>query len=267
MATETAPPAEDSYLASLSDLMVGLLFIFIIILMAFALNLREAESKSDAEAEQTLQEKHSLERIVDRMTDNNLVQQVMLSEIEKELEGQGVRVLVDMENGVLRLPESLLFASGRATFRPEGQKTMQELSAVLAQILPCYAIAPLDEIPVHCDPSSSAARLEAIFIEGHTDDRPIHNQQFEDNWSLSIARALNTYRALINFSPSLDRLQNPQRQPLISVSAYEARRPVANPNTEEGKKYNRRIDLRFLMSSPPISLVHHAKETLAASIP
>lgn len=258
----TESPAEDSYLASLSDLMVGLLFIFIIILMAFALNLREAESKSDAETKQTEQEKQSLERIVDRITDNNLVQQLMLSEIEKELESQGVRVLIDPKNGVLRMPESLLFDSGKATFRPQGQKTIQELALVLANILPCYAIAPLDEIPVYCNQSDKSARLEAIFIEGHTDDRPIHNEQFEDNWSLSVARALNTYRALVNSAPSLDRLQNPNRQPLISVSAYEARRPVADMKTKQGKKQNRRIDLRFLMASPPPNLIKHAEQTL-----
>ncbi|WP_353571650.1 OmpA family protein [Candidatus Albibeggiatoa sp. nov. BB20] len=263
MATEHVPPAEDSYLASLSDLMVGLLFIFIIILMAFALNLREAESQSDAEAKQSQDEKHSLERIVDRITDNKIVQQLMLSEIETELDGQGVRVLIDMENGVLRLPESLLFDSGEATFRPEGQRTIKELSAVLAKILPCYAIAPLDEMPVHCGTSDKTARLEAIFIEGHTDDQPIHNEQFEDNWSLSVARALNTYRALVNFAPTLDRLQNPQRQALISVSAYEARRPVVN--TQRDKKHNRRIDLRFLMASPSLSLVNHAQQRIELS--
>lgn len=260
MATEHAP-AEESYLASLSDLMVGLLFIFIIILMAFALNLREAESQSDAEAQQTQYEKQSLERIVDRITSNNMVQQMMLSEIEHELEGQGVRVLVDMENGVLRLPESLLFGSGKATFRPEGQQMIQELAGVLAKILPCYAIVPLDEMPINCESSDNKARLEAIFIEGHTDDQPIHNAQFKDNWSLSVARALNTYRALINSAPTLDRLQNPQRQALISVSAYEARRPVNNTN----QKLNRRIDLRFLMASPPLSLVHHAQKRLELS--
>ena len=42
--------AEESYLASLSDLMVGMLFFFIILLMAFALNFHAAEQKSaDAE--------------------------------------------------------------------------------------------------------------------------------------------------------------------------------------------------------------------------
>ncbi len=39
---------EDNYLASVSDLMVGLLFVFIIMLMAFALNLRTAEEQADA---------------------------------------------------------------------------------------------------------------------------------------------------------------------------------------------------------------------------
>src|SRR5437879_2719885 len=37
---------EESYLASLSDLMVGMLFFFIILLMAFALNYHAAEKES-----------------------------------------------------------------------------------------------------------------------------------------------------------------------------------------------------------------------------
>ncbi len=255
--------SEESYLASLSDLMVGLLFIFIIILMAFALNLREAESESNSQAEQSQLKKYYLERIVDRISDNNLVQQMMLGEIEKQLEGQGVRVLIDVKNGIVRLPEALLFDSGKATFRPEGQRIIRELAIVLAKILPCYAVSPMDEMPVECGNSDKKARLEAIFIEGHTDDQPIHNAQFEDNWSLSVARALNTYRSLVDSAPTLDRLQNPQRQALISVSAYEARRPVT---TSENKKHNRRIDLRFLMASPSITLVQHAQQYIESNV-
>jgi chemotaxis protein MotB len=223
---------EDSYLASLSDLMVGLLFIFIIILMAFALNLREAESEHN--------------QVVDHLTNNSAVQKSILHNIEQKLQQQGVLVHVDAENGVLRLSEALLFDSGQASFRPEGQKAIRALALILAEILPCYALAPMGERPINC--VDSGANLEAVFIEGHTDARPIiGSEQFPNNWSLSFARAFNTYNALIQEVPNLDKLQNSHRQALISISAYEARRPVA-PDPKDPQ--NRRIDLRFLMSAP-----------------
>src|SRR5918911_2945414 len=46
MSTGRLPGEEDSYLASVSDLMVGMLFVFIIMLMAFALNFRTAEQEA-----------------------------------------------------------------------------------------------------------------------------------------------------------------------------------------------------------------------------
>ena len=53
---------EESYFISMTDLMVGLLFIFIIMLMVFALQYREAERKN-LEAEQV--RKMTTERLVD----------------------------------------------------------------------------------------------------------------------------------------------------------------------------------------------------------
>ncbi|GIR50848.1 MAG: hypothetical protein CM15mP59_5900 [Flavobacteriaceae bacterium] len=33
-------------------------------------------------------------------------------------------------------------------------------------------------------------------VEGHTDDRPISNEMFEDNWDLSVNRATSIVRVL-----------------------------------------------------------------------
>lgn len=305
--TPPAPPhadTEDSYLASLSDLMVGLLFIFIIILMAFALNYRQAESTSNAEtikqqaekqrliaetqiqqqkrvqlvqeteklrkeqqslSQQTTQlveEKQRLETIIVRLTDNNAVRRTLLRDIERDLQNRGVRVFIDEKNGILRLPEELLFASAQANFRPSGEQAIKQLSFVLAEILPCYS-QTATVIQPQCN-QRSESRLEAVFIEGHTDNQPINTPQFKDNWALANARAINTYQALINHAPLLDTLQNGQAQALLSVSVYEARRPVADQYSEEGRRQNRRIDLRFLMASPPPELVEHAAQRLRA---
>ncbi|EIJ43689.1 flagellar motor protein [Beggiatoa alba B18LD] len=304
IASPAPPPAdaEDSYLASLSDLMVGLLFIFIIILMAFALNYRQAESVSTAETvkQQTekqrlmvetqaqqrerqrleqetdklreeqqrlsqetarlVVEKQQLESIVERLTDNDAVRRTLLRDIERDLQNRGVRVFIDEKNGILRLPEELLFASAQANFRPEGEHAIQQLANVLAEILPCYSQTSR-VIQPRCK-QQSESRLEAVFIEGHTDNKPINTPLFKDNWALANARAINTYQALIANAPLLDTLQNGQTQALLSVSAYEARRPVADQTTEEGRRQNRRIDLRFLMASPPPELIERAAQRL-----
>lgn len=94
------------------------------------------------------------------------------------------------------------------------------------------------------------SKLEAIFIEGHTDNVPIRNFQFKDNWDLSVARAKGTYLELTKGAPDLEVLTNEQEQPLLSFSAYAERRPIDDNASDAGRRKNRRIDLRFIMSVP-----------------
>lgn len=255
---------EDNYLASLSDLMIGLLFVFIIILMSFALHYRQAsweqtQQNNSLYAETAAQrlEKQRLEKVLTRLTDNESVRRDLLKDIEKLLATKGLRVLIDEQNGILRLPEALLFNSGEADFRPEGIHAMEQVAAALLEILPCYSLSP-PEVRRHCPPHSEP-RLEAVLIEGHTDNKPIKTDQFHDNWALAAARALHTFQALNRYAPVLEQLKNPNQQALLSVSAYEARRPVANQDTEENRRQNRRIDLRFLMAAPPPDWMEKAK--------
>jgi len=283
--------------------MIGLLFIFIIILMGFALNYRLAEQKTakatelqqaeyerlveeteaqrlerqrleaeteaqkierqrliaETQAQQT--EKQRLEKVVTRLTDNDIKRRTLLKDMQELLKKRGLRVLVDEKNGILRLPEALLFDSGEAQFRTEGIQAMKQLATVLLDILPCYSQAP-KKLTQHCQETADA-RLEAVLIEGHTDNKPIQTSEFKNNWSLASARALNTYNALTNYAADLENLKNPQQQALLSVSAYAERRPVATQETEDGRRKNRRIDLRFLMAAPPPAMVEHARQQVS----
>ncbi len=272
--------SEDNYLASVSDLMVGLLFIFAIILMAYALNYRLAADENQEQAQQQqrqqallvaetlaqqqekqrlILEKQHLEQVVERLTNNETVRRVLLKEIQDLLKKRGLTVFIDETQGVLRLPESLLFDSGKADFRLEGRRAIERLAMVLLEILPCYSAS--SQTNTHCS-SGQEARLEAVLIEGHTDRTPIHNADFKDNWNLASARALNTYQTLIAYAPQLDELKNTQQQALLSVSAYEARRPVELSDDLTEQRKNRRIDLRFLMASPPPALIENAKHKI-----
>src|SRR5690606_9969444 len=120
---------------------------------------------------------------------------------------------------------------------------------VLANLLPCYSVSPAGS-PANCPPSKGG-RLEAVFIEGHTDDLPIRGpiaSGIENNWQLSAARAIETYRVLIEKAPLIALLDNDAGQRLLGVSGYAENRPVVRGETDEAREANRRIDLRFLMS-------------------
>jgi flagellar motor protein MotB len=80
---------------------------------------------------------------------------------------------------------------------------------------------------------------------------PISTSEFADNWELASARAINTYKALLSYESSLAQLKNARGEDLLGVSAYEAHRPVSLEPTDDGRRLNRRIDLRFLIAAPP----------------
>ncbi len=275
--------SEDSYLASVSDLVIGLLFIFVILLMAFGLNFRAAEvdhrtmltkltTERDelderaqvlgAEAARLAEEAERLSRERDRLIevtqeldaltsilrDRDAQRQDLLEEIQSYLNARGVDVNVDPESGILRLPEELLFASGEALIRPEGERALTHLADVLAKILPCYSRVAESE-PRRC-PDRQQPILEAVLVEGHTDNRPIRNEEFRDNWELGTVRGINTFRALTAAQPALEGLLSADDQPLLGVSSYEARRPIDVADSDASLARNRRIDLRFVVAAP-----------------
>jgi flagellar motor protein MotB len=256
----TATDEEPSYLVSVSDLMVGMLFIFIIILMAFALNFRVAQDDATrieadlvrerdavnaekdrlarerdqlaAERDRLAEQRDTLQRVTDRLLNDHQIRSEMLVTVQSLLRERQVQVSLDPKAGVLRLPEELLFDSAKAVFRPEGSRALRELAAVLARTLPCYSRAPRSQ-QIDC-PIAPQPLLEAVLVEGHTDDVPINTTEFADNWDLASTRAINTYKALMAFQPSLGDLQNGSNEDLLGVSGYEAHRPYHSRRPRPG---------------------------------
>lgn len=229
---------DESYFVSMTDLMVGMLFVFIIMLMAFALNLRDAQQTQEKiNAEQT-----GARKARDRM----------LEDIQRSLEAKGVRVEIDRENGVLRLKADLLFDKAKAELTDTGRSIISHVADALQEVLPCYANLP-GMVRSELCPTFKGGRLEAVFIEGHTDSDPFPANYKMNNWTLSAERAITTFRAIIDGHSDLDAIRNDASEHLIGVSGYESRRPTApvpGQTPEEKKRADRRIDLRFIMSSP-----------------
>jgi flagellar motor protein MotB len=243
------------YLVSVSDMMSGLLFVFIITLVAFVIQFQYAsedavEEKEEliVQQEKTEQERETLASKVEYLTNTRKIRRHLLSEIQQKLYIEGVNVTVDLEHGVLRLTEEAVrFSSGTADIEPGPQKNLKLIARVLADLLPCFA--KIEEMETDC-PQFSQGKLEAIFVEGHTDNVPINNGTYKSNWELSAQRAINTYQFMQEAQPALVALKNANDEPLFSVAGYAARRPLIAHKTATNDPLNRRIDLRFIMMPP-----------------
>lgn len=215
---QKAQQSGDAFTTSVSDLMAGLLSIFILALCYFMLN---------------------FQTVTNKYTGNTELRNQLLKDVGKDLQAQGLQVRIDTKQGVLRIPESVLFESGEANIKEQGQAVVGKLSQSLLKTMtrPEYREA-----------------LETVFIEGHTDNVPIHNEFFQSNWELSTQRAINTWNLMRNDVPEFNWLVNPRGEPIFSCSGYAETRPVRenglDPNSEEGRAANRRIDIRFVMMPP-----------------
>ncbi|HOX48770.1 MAG TPA: flagellar motor protein MotB [Spirochaetia bacterium] len=75
-------------------------------------------------------------------------------------------------------------------------------------------------------------------IEGHTDSSPVDPAgPWESNWELSAARAINTLHYLSDFGVEERRFR---------VAGFADTIPLSSNDTEEGRAYNRRIDVIIL---------------------
>jgi chemotaxis protein MotB len=74
-----------------------------------------------------------------------------------------------------------------------------------------------------------------VIVEGHTDNVPINNDQFTDNWDLSVNRATEVVRVLQH-----DYLVDPTRLTAAGKSEYH---PKSENDTTIGRSRNRRTEI------------------------
>lgn len=136
-----------------------------------------------------------------------------------ELRDHEISMRLTPEGFVVSLTELGFFNSGRAALLPGAAGKIERIARVL-----------------------SRHDLE-LRIEGHSDNRPIHNAQFQSNWQLSTARAMTVLMLLVH-QCSYDPAK-------LSVAGYAQYQPIASNRTSEGRRENRRVDLVVLGSVPP----------------
>jgi chemotaxis protein MotB len=275
---------EESIFISMTDIMVGLLFIFILIIMYFALQAK-LDSEQISEHNITIkqqagiieagEEGASARRELDKYLESVTAHRAtILRWISTYLENSGIEsVEIDIQAGILRLPEGVLFKSGQYIIRPDSKAAYaaKALAEALSKILPCSVMTtqgipyrPYEQCNRGIYHNKVAGFIEAIFLEGHTDNQQIENPLrnaplLTTNLKLSSRRATNTFEEILSLEPSLKEFYAPKssgNKPILAVSAYGETRPISNNDTAVGRASNRRIDLRILMYEPQDTGAH-----------
>jgi chemotaxis protein MotB len=88
------------------------------------------------------------------------------------LKKEGISVIVIEHEGILRLPEEILFDKSSWELKKSGASSaVKALAKALDSVLPCYTLGPRsreDKCP------KTKSKIEAIFIEGHADSDAFH---------------------------------------------------------------------------------------------
>ncbi len=225
--------------------MVGLLFVFILMMTLFIYQVRDDLNQRTNESEAAEHRKVILDELQKFLRENNITQ-----------------VSIDEEHGILRLPEGVLFDSGEADIKPgtDANRVARVLSRAFYEVLDCSVFARL-EIPFNASQECLSRNenrifVEAIFVEGHTDNVPIHSgglsgyKNIDTNLKLSVFRAAHTYEIMVNESPRLVDFFSPSGYPIFASTGYGETRPLGDNLSKESRKRNRRIDIRILMHVP-----------------
>lgn len=170
----------------------------------------EASGEPDAQPSRTVVREQILSP-ADVRLDLDQVRRNLESALSIPIAQRTISIHMGRDGLVISLREAGFFESGSARLRPESLQTVHDI--------------------IH----SLSRTSYDIRIEGHTDNIPIHNSEFNSNWELSSLRATGLVRLFLeNRDISPDRL---------SSAGYAEFHPVANNSTVGGRAENRRVDI------------------------
>lgn len=133
----------------------------------------------------------------------------LIEEFGTAMQDGELELVMYPDRSVLGLSENIVFATGSASLRSDGDEAVAQLANLLKN---------------HPD--------RHFQIQGHTDSRPIATSRYPSNWSLGAARAVTVVEALIDAGVSEEQ---------VSAATYGATSPVASNGSDDGMRQNRRI--------------------------
>lgn len=190
------------------------------------------DGQSDSSDQPDSVQPNTEEKIVDKQT-TELSQEELKAQVEQQGEKQSAQMYDEISEKVesykiednvaldynsqyvsLDLNGALLFDEGQADIRDDAVDFMKKITSILKRYQDCI-----------------------VEVEGHTDNVPIHNSNYQSNRYLSTARATRVYEYITDNTDFPD--QN------LKVAGYGESRPVASNDSEEGRSKNRRVTIKI----------------------
>lgn len=131
---------------------------------------------------------------------------------QNELEGTFSTQLTD-EGLLLTIRDSILFDPASATVKRDYIEIAEELAKILDLDPPRY-----------------------IVVTGHTDNVPQNSPEFSSNWELSVMRAVNFMKTIMDANPNIE-------PKYFSAKGYGEFNPIATNDTAAGRAKNRRVEV------------------------
>lgn len=150
-------------------------------------------------------------------------QEALQHKLSEKLEQLGldrsVAIKVTEDYAQLEIQDKILFESSQANLTGSGKKLLDGLAPLLKEA------------------------VGLIFIEGHTDNRPIQTAQFPSNWELGSARATSVLHYLTTQGLNSRRMR---------AVTYADTQPIADNETPEGREMNRRVSILIKVSEQDV---------------
>ncbi|MBO1514468.1 flagellar motor protein MotB [Metabacillus bambusae] len=166
---------------------------------------KDQTPQEDAEEAQKQLEQQKLKEIQDKI--NTYIK-------NNKLETKLKTTLTD-EGLLITILNDIFFDSGKADIRNKDKQLAMEISELLVMNPP-----------------------RNIIVSGHTDNIPIKNSEYDSNWHLSVMRAVNFMKILID-NENLD-------PKVFSAKGFGEYNPVASNDSKEGRQKNRRVEVLIL---------------------
>lgn len=151
----------------------------------------------------------------ERMTPRHTNLKKSVGEFKAMIKKGRLEKMVDTElsaSGVhIRLGSKVLFDVGDARLKSKAFPILKEIAAIIR------------------------TENNEVYVEGHTDNIPIHTKKFPSNWELSTARAMSVVRFLHN-------VEGIDAKKLAAVGHGEYRPLVPNTSPERRAR-NRRVEI------------------------
>lgn len=172
---------------------------------------RNALQAGNADRRRLAERLEELAAIEEELRSRNAIYEDILQRFQALIDDGTLEVVIERGRLVIKLPQDVLFESGRAELGPEGRAALVQVAQVIASL-----------------------GDRTFQVEGHTDNVPIQTARFPSNWELASARALAVVHLFVETGVRPDR---------VSAASYSEFQPQRSNDTPDERAFNRRIEI------------------------